>query len=274
MKIQKLYAAFLFVIATNALALPFGSQSALVIEENSGKILLEKNSDNVVPIASLTKLMTAMVILDAKQDPEEKIRIDAQDVDVIKHSASRVPVGATLPRKEVLQLALMSSDNRAAAALARNYPGGIDAFRVAVQAKLQALGMVRTTILEPTGLSFHNTSTAADLVKMASAASNYPEIARITTDSHDAISIKGRKVNYRNTNGFVGKKGWDILLSKTGYTTEAGRCIIMKVKAAGRTVIMVLLNAGANSTRARDAMNVLHFVSDRKVASIKSRRYQ
>ncbi len=269
---KKILTLTLFLcVASSALALPFGSQSALVIDESSGQVLLEKNADNVVPIASLTKLMTAMVVLDARLDMEELINIDEQDVDVIKHSTSRVPVGASIARKDVLQLALMSSDNRAAASLARTYPGGIAAFDVAVQAKLLALGMTHTTIEEPTGLSFHNTSTASDLVKMASAASTYADISRITTDSRDLISIKGRQVEYHNTNGFVGKKGWDIMLSKTGYTVEAGRCIIMKIKAAGKNVIMVLLNAGANSTRNRDALNVRRFLSDEKVAVIKPR---
>jgi len=268
-KFPKYLLCFLLVLVGNAYALPFGSQSALVIDENSGEILLEKNADNVVPIASLTKLMTAMVVLDAKQNMEDPISIDPEDVDTIKHSTSRVPVGATLPRKDVLQLALMSSDNRAAAALARTYPGGKEAFVAAVHAKLKALAMTHTSIDEPTGLSYHNTSTASDLVKMASAASQYPDITRITTDSHDLISIKGRKVEYHNTNGFVGKKGWDIMLSKTGYTTEAGRCIIMKIKAAGKNVIMVLLNASANSMRSRDALNIRRFVSDEKLALVK-----
>lgn len=271
-KLLKFSFSFLLFVINSAFALPFGSQSALVIDESSGQILLEKNSENIVPIASLTKLMTAMVVLDAKLDMEELISIDEQDVDTIKHSSSRVPVGATLPRKDVLQLALMSSDNRAAAALARTFPGGREAFGTAVQAKLQALDMTHTTIEEPTGLSFHNTSNAADLVKMASAASQYPDITRITTESRDLINIKGRRVEYRNTNGFVGKKGWDILLSKTGYTTEAGRCIIMKIKAAGKNVIMVLLNANANSMRSRDAMNIRRFVSDEKETLPKRRR--
>ena len=272
MKKIVLFSLVVFLCAApSAYALPFGSQSALVIDENSGQILLEKNADNIVPIASLTKLMTAMVVLDAKQNMDELISIDEQDVDVIKHSTSRVPVGASLPRKDVLQLALMSSDNRAAASLARTYPGGREAFVAAVHSKLLALGMTHTTIDEPTGLSFKNTSTASDLVKMASAASNYTDITRITTDSRDLISIKGRPVEYHNTNGFVGKKGWDILLSKTGYTVEAGRCIIMKIRAAGKNVIMVLLNAGANSIRNRDALNVRRFVSDEKVAVVKSR---
>jgi D-alanyl-D-alanine carboxypeptidase/D-alanyl-D-alanine endopeptidase (penicillin-binding protein 7) len=227
-----------------------------VVEEGTGKVLLEKNADNVVPIASLTKLMTAMVVLDSKPDMEEIINIDPTDVDTIKHSSSRVPVGAALPRKDVLQLALMSSDNRAAAALARTYPGGIVSFTAAVHAKLAELGMTHTTIEEPTGLSPGNTSTAADLVKMAEAASTYADITRITTSPNDLINIKGRMVEYRNTNQFVGKPGWDILLSKTGFTNEAGRCIIMKLQSAEKSIIMVLLNARANSVRALDAVNV------------------
>lgn len=273
-KISTLFSVSLLLMASNVYALPFGSQSALVIDESSGKVLLEKNANNIFPIASLTKLMTAMVVLDVKQDMDELINICEQDVDVIKHSTSRVPVGAILPRKEVLQLALMSSDNRAAASLARTYPGGKIAFNAAMKVKLHTLGMTHTTIEEPTGLSFHNTSTASDLVKMASAASHYEAITRITTERHNLINIKGRKVIYRNTNNFVGKKGWDILLSKTGYTTEAGRCIIMKIKAAGKNVIMVLLNAGASSARARDAMNIRRFVSHEKLAPAKPRHHK
>jgi D-alanyl-D-alanine carboxypeptidase len=172
---------------------PFGSQSVLVVEDDTGKVLYEKNAGAVVPIASLTKLMTAMVVLDAHQDMNEPIEIDSSDVDMLKHSSSRVPVGATIPRRDVLQLALMSSDNRAAAALGRTYPGGMPAFRAAVKRKIAALGMNQTVIDEPTGLSPHNRSTAADLVKMATAASTYPEITRITTSSDHLINIKGRE---------------------------------------------------------------------------------
>jgi D-alanyl-D-alanine carboxypeptidase/D-alanyl-D-alanine endopeptidase (penicillin-binding protein 7) len=259
---KSLLAALLMSYAATVLALPFGSEHALVIEEDTGKVLFEKNPDQVVPIASLTKLMTAMVVLDSKPDMEEIINIDPLDVDTIKHSMSRVPVGAALPRKSVLQLALMSSDNRAAAALARTYPGGKEAFVKAVHAKLAELGMTHTSIDEPTGLSPNNTSTAADLVKMAAAAATYPDIARITTDQHEAINVNGRLVEYRNTNQFVGKKGWGIRLSKTGFTNEAGRCIIMRLESAGKGIIMVLLNARANSVRALDAINVHRVVFD------------
>ncbi|MFL6671957.1 MAG: serine hydrolase [Massilia sp.] len=258
---KKLFAAVLLSLsATAALAVPFGSQSVLVVEDDTGKILLEKNASTVVPIASLTKLMTAMVILDAKQDMNELIEIDKSDVDMLKHSSSRVPVGASIARRDVLQLALMSSDNRAAASLARTYPGGTIAFKEAVKHKIAALGMTQTAIEEPTGLSPQNRSTASDLVKMALAASNYPDITRITTEAKDIISINGRGVEYHNTNRLVGAKGWDIGLSKTGYTQEAGRCLIMRVKAAGKNATMVLLNAGASSARILDALNIRRYV--------------
>jgi D-alanyl-D-alanine carboxypeptidase/D-alanyl-D-alanine endopeptidase (penicillin-binding protein 7) len=259
--IKKFLAAVVMTISSAAaLAVPFGSQSVLVVEDDTGKVLFEKNASTVTPIASLTKLMTAMVVLDAHQDMNEPIEIEKQDVDMLKHSSSRVPVGATIPRRDVLQLALMSSDNRAAAALARTYPGGIDAFHAAVKRKIAALGMTQTVLEEPTGLSPHNRSTAADLVKMATAASNYPEITRITTSPKDLINIKGREVEYHNTNRLVGAKGWDIGLSKTGYTLEAGRCLIMRIKAAGKNATMVLLNAGASSVRLLDALNIRRHV--------------
>jgi D-alanyl-D-alanine endopeptidase (penicillin-binding protein 7) len=259
--IKKFIAAVLMTISSAAaLAVPFGSQSVLVVEDDTGKVLFEKNASTVAPIASLTKLMTAMVVLDAHQDMNEPIEIEKSDVDMLKHSSSRVPVGATIPRRDVLQLALMSSDNRAAAALARTYPGGSEAFRGAVKRKIMALGMTQTVIEEPTGLSPHNQSTAADLVKMATAASNYGEITRITTSSDHLINIKGREVEYHNTNRLVGAKGWDIGLSKTGYTQEAGRCLIMRVKAAGKNATMVLLNAGASSVRLLDALNIRRHV--------------
>ncbi|UTY59094.1 serine hydrolase [Massilia sp. erpn] len=254
--IKKITAALLLSFSAAAMAVPLGSQSVLVVEEGTGKILLEKNANVVVPIASLTKLMTAMVVLDSRLDMEEPISIDKDDVDNIKHSTSRVPVGATIARGDVLQLALMSSDNRAAASLARTYPGGPTAFKAAVNAKIRALGLSNTRIEEPTGLSPNNTSTAADLVKMAEAAANYPTIRRYTTDTKEVIDIKGRKVEYHNTNRLVGAKGWDIDLSKTGYTEEAGRCLIMRIKAAGKNATLVLLNAKANSARVMDALNI------------------
>jgi D-alanyl-D-alanine carboxypeptidase/D-alanyl-D-alanine endopeptidase (penicillin-binding protein 7) len=258
---KKLFATVLLSFSAAAIAVPFGSQSVLVVEDDTGKILLEKNASAVMPIASLTKLMTAMVVLDARQDMDELIEIDRSDVDTFKHSSSRVPVGSLISRRDVMQLALMSSDNRAAAALARTYPGGTTAFKTAVRHKIASLGMSQTVIEEPTGLSPRNRSTAGDLIKMAAASSRYPEITNMSTQSRDLININGRQVEYRNTNRLVGAKGWDIGLSKTGYIQEAGRCLIMNIKAGGKNATMVLLNAGASSARILDALNVRRFVS-------------
>ena len=280
--IKKFAAALLFAVSTAAMpvtvstaaaaAVPLGSQSVLVVENRTGKILLQKNPDMVVPIASLTKLITAMVVLDAKLDMDEKIKIDSDDVDRLKFSRSRVPVGATLSRADVLHLALMSSDNRAAASLARTFPGGPTAFQAAVNAKLRALGMDQTRIHEPTGLSPANTSTAEDLVKMATAAAGYPAIARLTTDKRDIMRIKGRQVEYHNTNRLVGAKGWNIRLSKTGYTAEAGRCLIMRIRAAGKSATMVLLNAGTSSVRIADALKIRRMVAGRAAPKAKARK--
>jgi D-alanyl-D-alanine carboxypeptidase/D-alanyl-D-alanine endopeptidase (penicillin-binding protein 7) len=262
--IKKIIAVLLMSLASTAIAQPvppFGSQSVLVVEDGTGKILLEKNANLVVPIASLTKLMTAMVVLDAKPDMDAEINIDQIDVDTLKHSRSRVPVGATISRHDVLQLALMSSDNRAAASLARTYKGGSKAFSAAVNAKIKALGMTHTVLEEPTGLSPNNISTAADMIKMAEAAAAYPDIRRITTSTKDTIRINGREVEYHNTNRLVGAKGWDIDLSKTGYTNEAGRCLIMRIKTAGKNATLVLLNARANSVRVVDALSIRRMIS-------------
>lgn len=269
--LKKLFAAALMSFSVAAFAVPFGSQSVLVVEDDTGKILLEKNADRVAPIASLTKLMTAMVVLDARQDLDELIEIDRSDVDTFKHSSSRVPVGALISRRDVLQLALMSSDNRAAHALARTYPGGMAGFKAAVRQKIATLGMSQTVIEEPTGLSPRNRSTAGDLVKMAAASSKYPEITRMSTESKDLININGREVEYRNTNRLVGAKGWDIGLSKTGYIQEAGRCLIMNIKAGGKNATMILLNANASSARILDALNIRRFISgDEPVRMVKA----
>lgn len=266
--LKKLFATVLMSFSAAAFAVPFGSQSVLVVEDDTGKILLEKNADRVAPIASLTKLMTAMVVLDARQDLDELIEIDRSDVDTVKYSSSRVPVGALISRRDVLQLALMSSDNRAAHALARTFPGGMEGFKAAVRHKIAVLGMSQTVIEEPTGLSPRNRSTAGDLVKMATASSKYPEITRMSTESKDLININGREVEYRNTNRLVGAKGWDIGLSKTGYINEAGRCLIMNIKAGGKNATMVLLNAGASSARILDALNIRRFITGDEPVSI------
>jgi D-alanyl-D-alanine carboxypeptidase/D-alanyl-D-alanine endopeptidase (penicillin-binding protein 7) len=248
--------------AVSGYALRLNSQNVIVVNDDTGKILLEKNADAPVPIASLTKLMTAMVVLDSKPDMNEPITIDATDIDMLKHSKSHVPIGTTLPRRKAFQLALMSSDNRAAASLARTYAGGSVAFNKAVNDKLKTLGMTNTVIKEPTGLSPDNKSSASDLVKMAMAASRYPEIVNITTDSSDLINMNGRRVTFHNTNQLVGRKGWDIHLSKTGFTNEAGHCLIMRFQQAGKNATLVLLNANASSSSVFDASNIRRFLTN------------
>lgn len=267
---KKTLMALLLSMAASAFAVPFSSQHALVFEEDSGEVLLEKNAHEVVPIASVTKLMTAMVVLDANLDMGEMIAIDESDVDTLKFSSSRVPVGVMLSRADLLELALMSSDNRAAAALARTYPGGHAGFLIAVREKLAALDLRHTSIEEPTGLSPHNRSTAADLVKMVSAAAEYPEISRLTTETGDLLDMNGRLVEYRNTNRLVGRDGWDILLSKTGFTREAGRCLVMRFQAAGKRVIVVLLNAQGTAGRMLDAENVMRFLNGQPTFAVKT----
>lgn len=259
--IKSLLLAVTITAAASASAMSVGSKHAIVIDESSGKVLFEKNATDIVPIASLTKLMTAMVILDARLDMHERIVVSEEDVDTLKFSSSRVPVGAILSRHALLELALMSSDNRAAHALARTYPGGLEHFKLAVRNKAHLLNLRRTNIEEPTGLSPYNTSTASDLAKLALAASKYPDIERITTVSNDLIDVNGSMRHYHNTNKLVGDKNWTIYLSKTGYTQEAGRCIIMRVRTAGRDAIMVLLNASGSANRTADANNLHRFLT-------------
>ena len=271
LKSLRLIAVCAAFVSSSSYAMPLNSQHAIVISDDTGQVLLEKNAGTAVPIASLTKLMTAMVVLDSKPKMNEMIDIQLVDVDVLKHSKSHVPVGTTLPRKEILRLALMSSDNRAAASLARTYPGGNAAFLQAVNLKIKTLGMASTVIKEPTGLSPENTSSAADLAKMAVAASRYPEIADITTDSSDLIKMNGRQVTFRNTNRLVGSPGWDVLLSKTGFTTEAGHCLIMRIQQAGVHATLVLLNATADSSRMFDARNIKRLLATPKMRALQSR---
>ncbi|OWQ90726.1 hypothetical protein CDN99_11135 [Roseateles aquatilis] len=232
--------------------LPVNARHMLVIDD-SGRVLMAKDADSVVPVASLTKLMTAMVILDARQDMREQIRIDDADVDRLKHSRSRVRVGATMTREAAMELALISSENRAASALARNFPGGLPAYEAAVVAKIRALGLTHTTLADPTGLSPANTSTATEFARIAAAASRYPDIARISSDRRSQVEINGRPRELRNTNHLVGAKGWDIRLSKTGYTDEAGRCLAMRLRSGGQTITVVLLDADGSAQRLRDA---------------------
>jgi serine-type D-Ala-D-Ala endopeptidase (penicillin-binding protein 7) len=234
------------------------SWSALIIEEDSGKTLYAKNTDLVTPIASITKLMTAMVVLDANLPLDEPITITDDEVDLVKGTRSRLSVGTTLSRGDLLRLALMSSENRAAAALGRAYPEGREAFVAAMNAKADLLGMQNSRFVDPTGLRSENVSTAADLVRLVEAASQYPLIREFSTlPSYDVELPRYRRpVEFHNTNALVRGGSWDIGLQKTGYISEAGRCLVMQANVAGRPVIIVLLDSVGKNTRIGDANRI------------------
>jgi D-alanyl-D-alanine carboxypeptidase/D-alanyl-D-alanine endopeptidase (penicillin-binding protein 7) len=241
-------------------AVPLRSAHAIVMDEATGQILLEKDAGTPAPIASMTKLMTAMVVLDAHLPAAEAIRIDKADLDTLKFTRSGVPVGSVSSRADLLTIALMSSDNHAAAALARTYPGGREAFLEAVKLKIAALGLENTVIGEPTGLSPDNHASARDMARILKAAAAYPEIAEATSQRNDTIALNGRHRLFHNTNGLVGAPGWDILASKTGYTNEAGRCLTMRLEAAGRHILVVLMGAVDTSMRTLDALSIHRFL--------------
>lgn len=252
--------------ALQAQPLRLGSAHVLVMDEATGEVLLEKNADTAAPIASITKLLTAMVVLDAGLDGAEEVTITAEDLDTLKHTRAGVPPGAVLTRDSLLELALIASDNHAAAALARSFPGGHAGFRAAVASKIAALGLTDTLIEEPTGLSPANRASAADLATVLKAAGAYPVIAQITSSPTHATLVNGRPWMVRNTNGLVGKPGWNILLSKTGYTEEAGRCVVMRLQAAGRTLLVVLMGAVRSAQRTADATKLLHWLAGGETA--------
>ena len=232
------------------------SSVALVQDADSGEMLIAKNQGAVLPIASITKLMTAMVILDANLDLEQRVAISDEDYDLVKGTRSRLRPGTVLTRNELLLLALMSSENRAAASLGRTYPGGIEPFVAAMNAKAQALGMDATRFVDPTGLSSANVSTGHDLARLVAAAHAYPLIRQYSTRESATVQSLGRPLGYRNTNGLVRSAQWDIGLSKTGYISEAGRCLVMRVRMASREVNVVLLDSWGKLSRVGDANRI------------------
>jgi serine-type D-Ala-D-Ala endopeptidase (penicillin-binding protein 7) len=238
------------------------SSIALIYDVNSQRPIYAKNDDTVVPIASISKLMTAMVVLDAHLPMDEEITITRADEDHLKGSHSRMRPGTTLTRRELLKLALMASENRAAAALARTYPGGTQAAVAMMNYKARELGMYDTRFLDPTGLNSGNVSTAQDLVKMVLAAKRYASIREFTTTASHLVEIDGRRrpLHYINTNPLVRSDYWDIGLSKTGYISEAGRCLVMEATIKDRPVVIVLLDSWGKRTRIGDANRVRHWM--------------
>ncbi len=236
------------------------SSVAFVMDQDTNEVLLSKNSEAVLPIASLTKLMTAMVVVEAKLSLEESITITSDDVDTEKNSSSRLAVGATLTRGELLHLALMSSENRAAHALGRIYPGGMQAFVVAMNRKAQLLGMTDTKYVEPTGLSSHNQSSARDLATLVKAAYQQPLIRELSTSREYAVHLGARQLQFHTTNSLVRNPNWDIGLQKTGYIVEAGRCLVLQARMAGRKLIMVFLDSAGKYSRQADAERVRRWI--------------
>lgn len=241
-----------------ALPLPedLGARHALVLEQATGRVLMSRDADTVVPIASLTKLMTAMVVLDAHLAPTEQLSIEPTDVDKGQSGRSQLAVGARLTRGSALVMALLASDNGAAAALARTYPGGPAKFVQALQGKIRSLGLQRTTLAEPTGLSSGNTSTAMEMARIVAASARYPEIASITGERSAEVFVDGRRRHLRNHNPLVGAAGWDIHLSKTGFTRAAGDCLTMSLRAGGKEVTLVLLDAPDERRRQQDVLAI------------------
>lgn len=236
------------------------SAAVAVFDQSTGDLLYEKNADAVVPIASITKLMTAMVALDARPDLNEMLTISEADVDTLKGTHSRLTIGTQLSREDMLRLALMSSENRAASALARHYPGGRAAFVAAMNAKARMIGLTDTRFADPTGLTPENVSSARDLVKLVNAAHQYPLIRAFSTLDEYQVNVRGRLLTFRNTNALVRNEQWQIGLSKTGYISEAGKCLVMQAWLDNKPTIIVLLDSWGKLTRIGDANRIKRWV--------------
>jgi D-alanyl-D-alanine endopeptidase (penicillin-binding protein 7) len=236
------------------------SSVAYVIDQDTNEVLLSKNDQAVLPIASITKLMTGVVISEAKLSMDESITITQDDVDTEKGSSSRLKVGTTLTRGELLHLSLMASENRAAHALGRTYPGGLQAFVDLMNAKAAALGMRDTRYIEPTGLSSKNQSSAKDLATLVSLAYQDPILRELSTSPSHQVEVGKHTLNYKTTNRLIKNPNWDIGLQKTGYISEAGQCLVMQAKIAGRKLILVFLDSAGKLSRISDAERVRKWV--------------
>ena len=249
-------------------ALALRSSVALVVDQDTREVLFSKNDKAVLPIASLTKLMTGLLVSEAHLPMDEPITITQDDIDTEKGSRSRLSVGTTLPRGELLHLALMSSENRAAHALGRTYPGGLQTFVGLMNGKAQALGMHDTHYEEPTGLSSHNQSSAQDLALLVNTAYKDPLLRELTTSPAYQVEVGRRTLEFHNTNRLVKNPSWDIGVQKTGYISEAGQCLVMQAKIAGRKLIMVFLDSAGKLSRIADAERVRHWIENNAGASL------
>ncbi len=239
------------------------SSVAYVIDQDTQEVLLSKNDQAILPIASITKLMTALVVQEANLDMDESITISVDDIDTEKGSGSRLRPGTTLTRSDLLHLALMSSENRAAHALGRTYPAGLDAFTNQMNAKAAQLGMRDTRFAEPTGLSSRNQSSAKDLATLVAFAANDPTLRELSTSNGFQVEVGRKTLKYRSTNRLVSNPNWDIDLQKTGYISEAGQCLVMQAKVAGRKLIMIFLDSAGKFSRTADAERVRRWIETR-----------
>ena len=243
------------------------SSAALVLDETHSSVLYSRNADVAMPIASISKLVTALTVADAKQPMDEVIEITEEDRAVGKGAFSRLAVGTRLTRGDLFHLALMASENRAAHALARNYPGGIAAFMPAMNAKAGELGMVSSHFVEPTGLSSENVASPEDLSKLVMAASKNATIREYSTDPGYEVRVGRRMIGFHNTNSLVSNPAWDIVVQKTGYIAEAGRCLVMQTVIEGRTIVIVLLNSFGKQTRVADATRIRRWMEAKLLQS-------
>ncbi|MFT3955666.1 MAG: D-alanyl-D-alanine endopeptidase [Piscinibacter sp.] len=243
-------------------ALELKSSVALVMDQDTNEVLVSKNPGAVLPIASITKLMTALIVAEAHLPLDETLTVTQEDVDTEKGSRSRLRVGTQLNREEMLHLALMSSENRAAHALGRHYPGGLPAFVEAMNAKAALLGMTDTHYVEPTGLSSKNQSSARDLATLVKAAHEHQIIRELSTSPEYSVAVGKREMQFRTTNALVRNPSWEIGLQKTGYIAEAGRCLVMQATMAGRQLIMVFLDSAGKYSRLGDAERVRRWVTE------------
>lgn len=243
------------------------SRSVLVWDRETGSELFAREADQAVPIASITKLMTSLVVLDAKQPMDEPLEVTAADRIHGRGAASRIPVGAVLTRSDLMRLALMSSENRAAHVLGRNYPGGEAAFLRAMNAKAAQLGMTRTRFVDASGLSSSNVASARDVARLVMAASQYPQIREFSTAERHAVKLGRHQVEFRNTDSLVRDTGWDVTVQKTGYITEAGKCLALQARILGRDVVIVLLNSWGKYTRVADARRIRQWMEGRAKAA-------
>lgn len=240
------------------------SNVALVLDQSNSQVLFEKNSTISLPIASITKLMTALIVVESRQNQDEILQITTDDIDREKNSGSRLAVGTHLSRASLLHLALMSSENRAASALGRNYPGGLPAFVAAMNAKARALGMKDTHFVDSSGLSSRNVASAHDLAKLVAAVQKYPILGQYSTVPESVVDAGGRSLQYRNTNQLVRNPAWEIGLQKTGYIAEAGRCLVMQTMIEGRSIVMVFLDSKGKLSRIADAGRIRKWIENVK----------